>query len=49
MAKQKQPIPPQNNAANMQNLNKGTPGQNQQAAKNQGNKGKQLNPNRKGT
>ena len=40
-------ISPKDNAANMKNRNKGTPGQNQQAAENQGNKGKQLNPNQK--
>ena len=35
------------NSANMQNPNKGFPGQNQQRAQNQGNRGKQLNPNQK--
>ncbi|WP_394908487.1 hypothetical protein [uncultured Helicobacter sp.] len=35
-------ITPQDNAANMQNANKGT---NKQYAQNQGNRGKQLNPN----
>ncbi len=38
-------ITSQNNAANMQNANKGMPGQNKQYAQNQGNRGKQLNPN----
>ena len=38
-------ITSQNNAANMQNANKGVPGQNKQYAQNQGNRGKQLNPN----
>ncbi|WP_394953769.1 hypothetical protein [uncultured Helicobacter sp.] len=38
-------ITPQNNAANMQNANKGTSGTNKQYAQNQGNRGKQLNPN----
>ena len=38
-------INPANNAANMQNTNKGTIGQNKQSAQNQGNMGKQLNPN----
>lgn len=33
-----------NNQADQQNANKGTPGQNQQHAKNQGNRGKQKNP-----
>ena len=42
-------IKPQDNAANMQNVNKGVQGQNQQAAQNQGNIGKQKNPkNRQG-
>ncbi len=48
MAKpQSKPITPKNNAANMQNQNKGTPGQNKSVAHNQGNTGKQLNPNNK--
>lgn len=33
--------------ANMQNANKGTAGTNRQYDQNQGNRGKQLNPNRK--
>lgn len=40
-------VTPKENAANMQNANKGTIGTNQQYDKNQGNRGKQLNPNRK--
>lgn len=40
-------ISPKDNAANMQNPNKGTPGVNKQYAQNQGNRGKQLNPNQK--
>ena len=40
-------ISPKDNAADMKNRNKGTSGQNKRAAKNQGNKGKQLNPNQK--
>ena len=40
-------VNPKDNQANIPNRNKGTLGQNQQAAKNQGNKGKQENPNRK--
>ena len=43
MAKQK--IKPNNNSANMQNSNKGTKGTNKQYDQNQGNRGKQLNPN----
>ncbi|HRN41955.1 MAG TPA: hypothetical protein PK649_07775 [Vicingus sp.] len=41
-------ITPQQNAANMQNVNKGSKGTNKQYDKNQGNRGKQLNPNQKG-
>ena len=40
-------ISPKNNAANMQNTNKGVPGTNKQYDQNQGNRGKQLNPNNK--
>lgn len=40
-------ITPQNNQANMQNPNKGSSGTNSQNAKVHGNRGKQLNPNRK--
>ena len=36
---------PENNAANIKNPNKGTPGTNRQYDQNQGNRGKQLNPN----
>lgn len=39
---------PEQNAANMQNANKGTKGTNKEYDKNQGNRGKQLNPNQKG-
>lgn len=38
-------IQPKNNQANQQNPNKGTSGTNKQYSQNQGNKGKQLNPN----
>ncbi|WP_336611676.1 hypothetical protein [Campylobacter sp. Cr9] len=38
---------PQDNAANMQNANKGVSGVNKQYAQNQGNRGAQLNPNNK--
>ena len=41
-------ISPQDNAANMKNANKGTSGTNQQYDQNQGNRGKQMNPNQKG-
>lgn len=41
-------ITPENNAANIQNANKGTPGTNKQYDKNQGNRGKQINPNQRG-
>jgi len=37
-----------NHKADMGNANKGTPGQNQTHAKNQGNRGGQMNPNRQG-
>ena len=36
-----------NNSANQQNANKGTSGTNRQYDQNQGNRGKQLNPNQK--
>lgn len=42
------PMSPKDNAANIQNANKGTKGVNKQYSQNQGNKGKQLNPNQKG-
>lgn len=38
-------ISPADNQANMQNANKGTKGTNKQYDQNQGNRGKQLNPN----
>ena len=41
------PIKPADNAANMQNANKGAPGTNLQYDQNQGNRGKQLNTNNK--
>ena len=40
-------ITPENNCANMQNPNKGSDGTNKQFDKAQGNRGKQMNPNRK--
>ena len=36
---------PADNASNIKNQNKGTPGTNRQHDQNQGNRGKQLNPN----
>lgn len=42
-------ISSQDNAANQQNANKGTPGVNKQYSQNQGNRGKQLNPNQNQT
>lgn len=39
---------PEHNVNNMKNANKGTPGQNQQRALNQGNRGWQMNPQRSG-
>ena len=47
MSKNK-PIKPADNQANMQNPNKGTAGTNRQYDQNQGNRGEQLNPNKKG-
>ncbi len=41
-------ITPANNKANQGNANKGTSGQNKQHSQVHGNRGKQLNPNRKG-
>jgi hypothetical protein len=38
-------IKPSDNQSNMQNPNKGTPGTNRQYDQNQGNRGKQMNPN----
>lgn len=40
-------ISPKDNSANTQNANKGTPGTNKQYDQNQGNRGKQLDPNQK--
>ena len=42
------PIKPADNQSNMQNPNKGTAGTNRQYDQNQGNRGEQLNPNKKG-
>lgn len=39
-------IDPAYNSANQQNANQGTKGTNRQYDQNQGNRGKQLNPNR---
>ena len=47
MSKNK-PIKPADNQANMQNPNKGTSGTNRQYDQNQGNRGEQMNPNKKG-
>jgi len=41
------PIKPADNQANMQNPNKGFPNNNRQYDQNQGNRGKQKNPNQK--
>ncbi|MGC5473559.1 hypothetical protein, partial [Aeromonas veronii] len=41
------PIKPADNTANMQNKNAGSPGTNRQYDQNQGNRGKDMNPNRK--
>ncbi|CEM62388.1 MAG: hypothetical protein P1P67_00785 [Treponema phagedenis] len=41
------PIKPADNQSNMQNPNKGTAGTNRQYDQNQGNRGEQLNPNKK--
>jgi hypothetical protein len=40
-------IKPKDNTSNMNNPNKGTPETNKQYDKNQGNRGKQKNPNQK--
>lgn len=40
-------VTPPQNQSNMQNPNKGTEGTNKQYDQNQGNRGKQLNPNQK--
>ena len=44
---QQQPIKPEDNRSNMQNKNAGSPGTNRQFDQNQGNRGKDMNPNRK--
>jgi hypothetical protein len=41
-------ITPAGNRSNIPNGNKGTAGQNRQHAQNQGNRGKQMNPNQGG-
>jgi len=41
-------IKPSNNQANQQNANKGTAGTNRQHDQGQGNRGGQMNPDRKG-
>lgn len=41
-------IAPEDNQANMQNANKGTAGTNRQYDQNQGNRGKQKDPNQQG-
>ena len=41
------PIKPADNNSNMQNPNRGTPGTNRQYDQNQGNRGKDMNTNRK--
>lgn len=43
----KQSVSPKNNSANMQNANKGTNGVNRQYSQVQGNRGAQMNPNKK--
>lgn len=43
-----QKIAPKDNAANIPNPNKGTPGTNKQYDQAQGNRGKQMNPNQQG-
>jgi len=43
----KKKITPKDDRANQQNANKGTKGTNKQYDQNQGNKGKQQNPNQK--
>ncbi len=40
-------VSPKDNQSNQKNANKGTSGTNKQYDKSQGNKGKQLNPNKK--
>lgn len=41
-------IKPEDNAANIPNANKGTPGTNRQYDQNQGNRGKQMDPKQQG-
>ena len=41
-------IKPEDNAANIPNANKGTPGTNKQYDQNQGNRGKQMDPKQQG-
>lgn len=48
MSKSKQSISPKNNSSNMKNANRGTSGTNKQYSQVHGNRGAQLNPNRKG-
>jgi hypothetical protein len=43
----KKNIKPKDNEANMGNANRGTSGTNRQHDQSQGNRGKQLNPNRR--
>ncbi|WP_281760970.1 hypothetical protein [Pseudodesulfovibrio nedwellii] len=43
--KNRNKISPSNNSVNMPNANKGTSGTNRQYDQNQGNRGKQMNPN----
>ncbi len=43
----KKNVTPKNNQSNMKNSNKGTKGVNKQYSKVHGNRGKQLNPNKK--
>lgn len=42
------PVKPADNAANIPNANKGTPGTNRQHDQAQGNRGTQMNPNQGG-
>ena len=48
MSTENKSIRSSDNASNMQNPNKGTAGTNRQYDQNQGNRGEQLNPNKKG-
>lgn len=47
MLKSSKSISPKNNSTNMQNANKGSSGTNKQYSQVQGNRGAQLNPNKK--